>query len=53
LQYHLVWEIDLEAESPEEAAAEALRVQRDIDSIVCVFTVTDKDGNSITIDAID
>jgi len=52
-EYHLKWEIDLTADSPLEAAKEALAIQRDLDSIASVFTVTDKDGNETIIDAID
>ena len=51
--YRVKWEIDLNADSPEEAALEALRVQRDISSIASVFTVTDEAGNETTIDAIE
>lgn len=52
-EYHVKWEIDLNAASPKEAALEALNVQRDLNSIAAVFTVTDKDGNETVIDAID
>lgn len=37
--YIVVWEIDIEAESPEEAARMALEVQRNPDSIATVFEV--------------
>jgi len=52
-EYHLVWEIDLTADSPLEAAKEALDVQRDLSSVASVFTVTDEDGNVFEVDAID
>ena len=51
--YHVKWEIDLDADSAEEAAQEALRVHRDLGSIASVFTVTDELGNEKTIDAIE
>jgi len=50
-QYQVVWSIDMDAESPEEAAAMALIVMRDNDpansatvrrvNIVSVFSVSD------------
>jgi hypothetical protein len=39
MNYRVVWEIDIEADSPREAAAEALRIQRDPQSIATVFEV--------------
>lgn len=51
--YHVVWEIDLDAESHEEAAQEALRVHRDVSSIASVFKVTDEAGVEKVIDAIE
>jgi len=43
--YRLVWEIDIEADSPEDAAKEALLIQRDKGSDATCFTVTDKESN--------
>ena len=45
-QYLVKWAIDIEAESPEEAAAKALIIMRDNDpaNTATVFTV---DGNQI------
>jgi len=37
--YRVVWAIDIEADSPKEAAREALRIQRDRESIATVFVV--------------
>ena len=37
--YHVVWEIDVSAESPRDAAAQALAIQRDPSSIATVFDV--------------
>ena len=38
-QYHVLWEIGLEAESPEDAALQALGIHRDPQSVATVFTV--------------
>jgi hypothetical protein len=38
-EYHVVWAIDLDAESPADAARKALTIQRKRDSIATVFTV--------------
>ena len=37
--YRVVWEIDIDAESPKEAVEQALAIQRDPESIATVFTV--------------
>lgn len=37
--FRVTWEIDIEADSPEDAAREALRIQRDTESIATVFDV--------------
>lgn len=39
--YHVTWEIELWAETPEEAAADALAIQRDPESIATLFAVRD------------
>ena len=38
--YHVVWEIDIYARSPREAAKEAQAIQQDMDSTATVFDVT-------------
>ncbi len=48
--YCISWNIDIEAETPREAAEEALKVQRDPESMATVFEVRDKTGNITTID---
>jgi len=48
--YRVVWEIDIDAESFEEAARQALEIQRDRDSIATCFVVQDPDGNSQDVD---
>ncbi len=40
-KYSVKWEIDLEADSPEMAAIEALRIQRDHGSIATFFQVAE------------
>jgi hypothetical protein len=39
-QYSVVWKIDIYAEDEKEAAIQALKIQRDPDSIAVVFDVT-------------
>jgi hypothetical protein len=43
-EYTVVWRINIEADSPREAAMEALRIHRKPDSIATVFEV---DGQEI------
>jgi hypothetical protein len=43
--YHVVWEIDVYAESPREAAKEAQAIQQDKDSMATVFDVTEEDSD--------
>ncbi|OPY01541.1 MAG: hypothetical protein A4E61_01596 [Syntrophorhabdus sp. PtaB.Bin184] len=49
-RYRVVWEIDLYAETPEEAAKEAVRIQQKPDSIAHVFTVIDRKGEAVNVD---
>lgn len=44
MNYRVRWEIDVEADSPELAAWEALHIQRDPNSIATVFTVLGPNG---------
>lgn len=46
MNYLVAWYIDIEADSPKEAAEEALRIQRDPSSIATVFDVMVK-GNEV------
>ena len=39
MEYRVTWEIDVHAKSPRAAAREALRIQRDPESIATVFSV--------------
>lgn len=50
-EYRVVWEIDIEAESPEEAAEQALEAQRDPESIATVFDVFEASGKRTRVDA--
>lgn len=42
--YCVTWAIDVEADTPEEAAAQALMIQRDMDSTALHFTVLEHHG---------
>ena len=42
--YKVIWAIDIEADSHQEAAEIALDIQRDPDSIATIFEVTDTDN---------
>jgi len=48
--YRVTWIIDLEAESFEEAARNALIIQRDSESIATHFIVTDEKGHRREVD---
>ena len=48
--YRVSWEIDIDADSPRDAAEKAVEIQRRPDSIATVFTVWDDTGESIEID---
>jgi len=49
-EYRVRWEIDLSADSPEEAATEARRIQLDPDSIAQVFDIMEDNGVTIQVD---
>lgn len=51
--YHIVWEIELVATSPEDAARQALAIQRDSASLATVFDVFDEDGQSVRVDLLE
>ena len=44
--YHVLWEIDLDAENPREAAVLALSIMLDSESTATTFDVTDEDGET-------
>ena len=39
MKYRVIWMIDVDAKSPQEAASEALKIQRDPESIATSFDV--------------
>ena len=49
-EYRVHWEIDIEAESPIDAAEQALTIHRSPESIATVFDVTDEGGHTERID---
>jgi hypothetical protein len=49
-EFRVRWEIDIEADTPEEAAIRALFIQRDRDSAATHFTVSPEVGESIPVD---
>jgi hypothetical protein len=48
--YSVSWEIELDAETPQDAAREAWRIMRLTDSSANCFTVCDDQGNVTRID---
>lgn len=49
-RYRVVWEIDLDADSPAAAALAARRIQLDPEAWVGVFRVTDERGTELSVD---
>ena len=53
-QYLVTWEIDIEADSDQEAAAKALEIQRDPESTATFFRVTHRNsGEETAVDVLD
>lgn len=50
MEYLVTWEMEIEADSPEDAARKALEVHRRPDSIATVFKVYDDKGIDHIID---
>lgn len=48
--YRVIWEIDIDAETPLEAARKALCMQRDPESIATAFAVKDRKGHVTQVD---
>lgn len=48
--YHVLWEIDLDADSPREAAELALSIMLDSESTATTFDVTDEAGETTRVD---
>jgi hypothetical protein len=51
--YSVHWRIDIEAETPLEAAQKALEIHRDPASLATVFEVYDKNGNCTRFDLLE
>ena len=51
--YSVNWKIDIEAESPVEAAKQALEIQRDPATLATVFEIYDEDGNHTSVDLLE
>jgi|GEM_PF-3251141 hypothetical protein len=51
--YSVNWQIDIEAESPVEAARQALKIHRDRNSTATVFDIYDEDGNHTRVDLLE
>ncbi len=47
-EYRVIWEIDVEADNPYDAAIEALKIQRDVESEALYFSVTERKSNTTT-----
>lgn len=52
-EYRVIWEIDIEADSPEEAAEKALIIQRDPESTATNFTVVHTQSNDFDVNYFD
>lgn len=50
MDYKVIWEIDIKAKNPREAAEKAAEIQRDVTSVATIFQVYDENGESITVD---
>lgn len=48
--YRVTWEIDIYADTPEEAARRALEIQLDSISTATVFDVLDEEGETTRVD---
>lgn len=53
MMYRVIWEIDIDADDPREAAEIALEIQRDPNSTATVFTCHDGFGNETCLDLTD
>ncbi len=51
--YSIKWEIEIDAETPEEAARKALEIQRDPASLATVFDAYDEEGNCTRVDLLE
>lgn len=53
MNYTVTWTINVEAATPEEAAKEALSIQRDPESIAVFYEVTEPSGLKHDVDLLD
>lgn len=51
--YRVTWQIDIDADSPEDAARQALDIQRDHESLATFFDVREPSGNNVEVDVQD
>ena len=51
--YHLVWEIDIDATSPRDAAQQALALVQEPGTHAVVFDVIDEEGESTRVDLLE
>lgn len=52
-EYLVIWKIEIDAESPEDAAKKALAIQQNPENTATVFHVELSDDETIIIDAAD
>lgn len=50
MEYKVTWSIEVDAESPKDAARISRQIQLDSNSTATVFDVTDEKGNVTTVD---
>lgn len=50
MQYSVDWKIDVDGDSPAEAALEAKRIQNDVGSSALFFELTDEAGKHFEVD---
>jgi hypothetical protein len=52
-EFRVTWEIDIEAETPKQAAEQAFAIQQDPETMATVFAMTDPAGVTTEIDLLD
>lgn len=53
MEYRVMWEIDVTADTPCEAAQRAQAIQLQVDSTATVFDVTDESGDTTRVDLLE
>ena len=53
IDYHVIWEIDIPAETPKEAAEQAFKIQQDPETLATIFSMRDPTGTVTEIDLFD